>query len=92
MITTSSEFNFKYRDYLENGHYGLSIDNSKVITYLDNIFQDLIRIPDFKFTQIKLKFGDCRFYSNLKSTSLQNQIEDHITELCKEKIKETQTL
>ena len=35
---------------------------------MDKVFQDLIKIPGFKYSQIKLKFSSCRFYSNLYET------------------------
>ena len=59
------EFNEKYKDYLEDGHYGLDIGYPSVIEYLDEVFQDLIKIPGFKYSQIKLKFNSARFYTNL---------------------------
>ena len=32
---TTTEFNEKYKDYLNNGHYGLDIHIPSVISYLD---------------------------------------------------------
>lgn len=62
---TASEFNEKYKDYLEKGHYGLDIDNPTIIAYLDDLFeQTLTRIPDFKYQQIKIKWDCICFYSN----------------------------
>lgn len=62
---TTEKFNEKYKDYLEEGHYGLDIDYPAVVEYLDKTFQDLIKIPEFKYSQIKLKFNSSRFYTNL---------------------------
>jgi molybdopterin-guanine dinucleotide biosynthesis protein len=62
---TSVEFNEKYVDYLEEGHYGLDINIESVIEYLDAIFTDLVKIEGFKFQQIKTKFGLARVYTNL---------------------------
>lgn len=62
---TVNEFNEKYKDYLEEGHYGLDLNNPNIIKYLDEIFEGLIKIPGFKYTQIKEKFGLSRFYTNL---------------------------
>ena len=56
----AEEFNIKYKDYLEEGHYGLAFNDPGVMIFLDDIFQDLIKIPGFKYSQIKLKFGKCR--------------------------------
>ena len=63
---TTVEFNEKYKEYLEDRHYGMSIPNEKVITALDKVFeQTLTKIPGFKYSQIKMKFNQARFYSNL---------------------------
>lgn len=59
---TLNEFNLKYFPYLEEGHYGLDINIPSVIDYLDKIFPDLIKLPNFKYSQIKLKFNMARFY------------------------------
>jgi len=64
-IMTTNEFNEKYREYLEEGHYGLDIAIPTVIDYLDEVFEGLIKTPGFKYSQIKLKFNMCRFYTNL---------------------------
>ena len=61
----ASEFNEKYKEYLEEGHYGLDISTPSIIKYLDEMFQDLIKIPGFKYSQIKEKFNTSRFYTNL---------------------------
>lgn len=78
---TTEDFNKKYSDYLETGHYGLAINNEDVIKYLDYIFENkLIHIPNFKYSQIKLKFGTCRFYCKGVQVphELINQIENDI--------------
>lgn len=54
---TENEFNEKYKEYLEEGHYGLAINTPSIIQYLDEIFQGLIKIPEFKYSQIKEKYG-----------------------------------
>lgn len=59
---TSAEFNEKYKEYLEEGHYGLDIDILPVVTYLDNVFEDMVKLPNFKYSQIKLKFNTACFY------------------------------
>jgi len=80
---TVDEFDKKYENYLEERHYGLAINNPKVITFLDNIFQDLTRIPGFKYSQIKMKFGTSRFYSTL-GAELSYLIEERINQIYKE--------
>ena len=64
---TSEEFNEKYKDYLEERHYGLDINIPEIIEYLDDVFQDLIKIPGFKYSQIKIKYVDSRVYTNLNT-------------------------
>ena len=64
-MRTNREFNAKYIDYLEEGNYGMDINIPSVITYVDQIFQDLIKIEGFKYQQIKTKFGLARVYTNL---------------------------
>lgn len=64
-MRTTTEFNEKYKDYLEEGHYGMDINEPSVITYVDQIFNDLTQIPGFKYQQIKTKFGLARVYTNL---------------------------
>jgi hypothetical protein len=87
---TVTEFNKKYKDYLEEGHYGLDIDITSVVEYLDSIFDNgLVNIPGFKYSQIKLKFNMARFYfdsdiSNLLENIISNGIEEKINKLVKE--------
>jgi len=83
---TVEEFNKKYEKYLEDGHYGLAINNIAVIRFLDCIFKDFIKIPDFTYSQIKLKFGMARVYTTL-SANLNYIIEQEIEKLLKLKNK-----
>jgi hypothetical protein len=64
-MRTTKEFNSKYKDYLEEGHYGIDISEPSVLIYVDQIFNDLIKIPGFQFSQIKTKYGMARVYTNL---------------------------
>lgn len=88
-IMTTNEFNQKYKEYLEEGHYGLDISIPTVINYMDEVFEGLTKIPGFKYTQIKLKFNMCRFYSNLYEVmgqfggKINNMIEKDIDYLVK---------
>lgn len=62
---TAEDFNEKYAEFLEEGHYGLDIHKPEVITFLDAIFGSTLRhVPGFTFSQIKVKHGDPRFYSS----------------------------
>jgi hypothetical protein len=64
-MRTAEEFNTKYIDYLEEGHYGMEIGEPSVLIYVDQIFNDLTKIPGFQFSQIKTKYGMARVYTNL---------------------------
>jgi hypothetical protein len=59
---TNIEFNNKYKDYLKDGFYGLSINIPELTKYLDEQFQEYIKKPDFVFYQIKSKFGFFKIY------------------------------
>lgn len=84
-MKTIEEFNIKYKDYLETNHYGLDIGDIVIIEYLDTQFKDLIKIPGFQYSQIKLKFNSCRFYNNLHEilptigSEISNKIEKYIS-------------
>ena len=65
-MRTNKEFNDKYNAYLEEGHYGMAIQVPAVLTYVDQIFNDLTEIPGFKYQQVKCKYGLARVYTNLE--------------------------
>jgi hypothetical protein len=71
---TQQQFNEKYKNYIKGGFVGLEFDNPETTGTLDEIFQDLIKIPGFEFYQIKWKFNNIRFYSSL-GHALNNAIE-----------------
>ncbi len=85
-MKTVNEFNEKYKNYLEKGYYGLSLDKLEVIEYLDKEFQELIKIPGFKYHQIKSKFNSFRFYAVNVHHDKANEIEKRIGEIYAEKI------
>jgi hypothetical protein len=61
---TAEEFNKKYSAYLEERHYGLDIDHPEVVDYLDKEFdKEIVKNPEFQFSQIKMKFGSSRVYT-----------------------------
>lgn len=74
-----NEFNNKYKNYLEKGHYGLIVGNDDFINWLDNKFQEFIKIPNFQYSQIKEKFGKGRFYCTGLSYDQIKEVEDKIT-------------
>ena len=83
---TTEDFNNKYKDYLEEGHYGLDINIPELIEWLDNRFQEFIKEPNFKYFQIKEKFGYGRFYAEGISQEAINEVEDKISLMCKKKL------
>jgi hypothetical protein len=88
-MRTNKEFNDKYKDYLEEGYYGMDIDVPAVITYVDQIFADLINIPGFKYEQIKTKYGLAKVYTNLEELLpfvgriIQQELEEKINFILK---------
>jgi hypothetical protein len=82
---TAEQFNEKYKDYLENGHYGLGIDIHELTEWLDSKFQEFIKQPEFRYSQIKVKFGMGRFYCEGLSSDEIYSVEDKITQICKKK-------
>lgn len=77
---TVEEFNIKYKDYLKSGHYGLALSKLEAVKYLDEEFQELIKIPGFKFSQIKGKFHWFCFYCDnvpeLKVSEITNKLKE----------------
>lgn len=63
---TSSEFNEKWKSHIEVGYSGLEFDIPIVTDYLDYVFEYLVKIGNFKISQIKLKFNRTMIYSNLR--------------------------
>jgi hypothetical protein len=78
---TSSEFNKKWAEFLEEGHYGLALDKPEAVEYLDMEFKSLSKLPDFKFSQIKSKFNWFRFYADGVSVEKCNEIEKRLAEI-----------
>jgi hypothetical protein len=78
---TSIEFNKKWAEFLEKGHYGLALDKPEAVEYLDTEFKSLSKLPDFKFSQIKSKFNWFRFYADGVPTEKCNEIEKRLAEI-----------
>lgn len=78
---TSDQFNKKWCKYLEKGCEGIEIEDLKVIQYLDKEFTREVKTnPNFKYSQIKMKFGTSRVYTNSDKSLIW---EDEINELMK---------
>lgn len=79
---TANEFNLKYKDYLEEGHYGAKeFNNPDFLDWLDEKFQTFITKPNFSFSQIKIKFGMGRFYCNGLDEIEIREVEDKISSI-----------
>ncbi|MCA2594024.1 MAG: hypothetical protein IM526_02535 [Microcystis sp. M38BS1] len=60
------DFNTKYAQYLEQGNYGLDINEASVAEFLDDLFEShLTKLEGFQYSQIKIKYGNARFYFKL---------------------------
>jgi len=82
---TVKEFNEKYEKYLSKGHYGLAINDQKVIEFLDREFKELMKVEGFSYSQIKMKFNSARVYCEPRTVDtfrLENEIEKLLTENC----------
>lgn len=79
---TSEQFNEKYKDFLEEGHYGLGIDIPELTAWLDQKFQEFIKKPGFSYSQIKSKFGMGRFYCEGLTNEETSEVESYISKLC----------
>lgn len=71
----------KYKDYLEDRFTGLELSNEEVIEYLDKEFEELIKLPNFKYSQIKGKFNWFCFYCEGVSSEKRAEIENKIKEI-----------
>lgn len=80
-ITTAEAFNEKYKYFLEEGHYGLALSDPRAIQYLDKKFQEFIKRPDFKFSQIKAKFNSFCFYADGITIEEQNEVEKALKDI-----------
>jgi hypothetical protein len=88
-MTTTKEFNTEYANYIETGFDGMEIGVPSVIHYINTVFKDLVKIPGFKYSQIKTKFGLPRVYTNLDELLpfvgriINNELEEKISLLLK---------
>ncbi len=58
---TASEFNEKYDAFLEPGHYGMAL-SGPAVEFMDVLFDKWSKLPGFRYSQIKSKFGHARIY------------------------------
>ena len=80
---TPEQFDKKWKNHLEPGHYGLDITHTDVITYLDQKFTQIKQeFPNFQYSQIKLKFGQARVYMEPQQINT-HEIEQDINQILK---------
>lgn len=86
-MRTSKEFNEKYKDYLDG--QGILLDIPSVLSYVDQVFNDLTQIPGFKYEQITTQHGLARVQTNLQEIMpfagriLEQELEEKINFILK---------
>lgn len=78
---TCKEFNIKYKNYIKEDFIGLEIENQELINWLDDQFQEFIKVSGFQFSQIKTKFGKGRFYCEGLTIEQIIEVENYITNI-----------
>lgn len=87
-MRTSKEFNDKYKDYLDNGN-GMTLDIPSVLSYVNEVFNDLTWIPGFKYEQINTQHGLAKVRTNLQEIMpfagriLEQELEEKINFILK---------
>ncbi len=77
-------FNTTYKDRIPERFYGASIPSIPVLSYLDKKFKEFEKeYPDFKFYQLKLKFGNPVLYIDNVPREKIFKIEEEIAEILK---------
>jgi hypothetical protein len=87
---TNEQFHIKYEQYLEPGFPGLELFNEDFIDWLDEKFQEFIKIKGFSYAQIKEKYYTGRFYCKGLTREQEKEVEDKIKELYKSYKEENQ--
>ena len=73
---TADEFNEKWKDHLEKGHYGMNLEGNGICELVDNAFTKLLETnPKFTYSQIKEKFGSSRVYMQNTPAQFENDLE-----------------
>lgn len=73
---TQEEFNEKYKDFIEEGCPGMTLNNKTIIYYINDAFHEIVKIPNFKFKEISYYNGIYCVYTNMKG--LDDILEDGI--------------
>ena len=64
-MRTWTEFNEKYNLYLD-GESGMLLEIPSVLSYVDQVFNDLSLIPGFKYEEITTRHGLAKVQTNLR--------------------------
>lgn len=79
---TADEFNEKWKDHLEKGHYGMNLEGNGICELVDNAFTKLLETnPNFSYSQIKEKFGSSRVYMENVPDNFTSNLEIEIDTL-----------
>jgi len=87
-MRTSKEFNEKYKAYLD-GESGMLIELPSVLTYVDQVFNDLTWIPGFLYSEITTRHGLAKVHTNLQEVMpfagriLEQELEEKINFILK---------
>lgn len=87
-MRTKEEFNEKYKAYLD-GESGMLIELPSVLTYVDQVFNDLVLIPGFLYSEITTGYGLARVHTNLQEVMpfagriLEQELEEKINFILK---------
>lgn len=85
----NKEFNIRYKKYLVYNNVGMQIDIPSVITYVDEVFNDLTQIPGFLYTEITTQHGLAKVRTNLQEIMpfagriLEQELEEKINFILK---------
>lgn len=86
-MRTNKEFNDKYKDHLDG--VGMLLEIPSILAYVDQVFNDLILIPEFKYEQIKTIHGLAKVHTNLQEIMpfagriLEQELEEKINFILK---------
>lgn len=75
---TADQFNDKWIDHLETGHYGMAIEQPAIVEFMDKEFEKEVLVnPTFTYSQIKMKFNSSRVYTTSdKALEWENGIDE----------------
>lgn len=86
-MRTIKEFNDKYKDYLDGS--GMLLEIPSVLSYVDQVFNDLTWIPGFKYEEITTRHGLAKVTTNLQEVMpfagriLEQELEEKINFILK---------